>query len=155
MLRPARPGDEGAVQRLVRGCLEEHGLGFYPEDVDRDLADLATAYPAPDSFFGVLEEDGRIYGSVGILRHDASTCELRKMYLAPERRGSGRGRALLAAALAFAREHGYRRVVLETSSKLEAAIRLYERAGFRPEQGVTCDRCDLRYFIDLTPAPKA
>jgi GNAT superfamily N-acetyltransferase len=53
------------------------------------------------------------------------------MYVAPEERGRGVGRALLAALEAAARALGLSRLVLETGDRQREAIALYRRAGFR------------------------
>jgi GNAT superfamily N-acetyltransferase len=52
------------------------------------------------------------------------------MYVSPEERGRGVGRALLAALEAEARALGVSRLVLETGIRQSRAIALYERAGF-------------------------
>jgi GNAT superfamily N-acetyltransferase len=56
--------------------------------------------------------------------------ELKRMYVAPEVRGRGIGRALLARLEAEARALGLDRLVLETGTRQEEALALYERAGF-------------------------
>ena len=57
-------------------------------------------------------------------------CELKRMFILPEHRGGGRGKLLLQWALGAARALGYRRMVLDTKRRLEAANALYGRAGF-------------------------
>jgi putative acetyltransferase len=52
------------------------------------------------------------------------------MYVEPDYRGKGVGRAVLARLEAAARELGVERLVLETGVYQEAAIALYRRAGF-------------------------
>ena len=100
----------------------------------------------------LVDASGQVVGSVGLYRVSESTCELRKMYLAPEVRGCGWGSRLLEHALARAADLGYSRVVLETASVLRAAIALYERRGFRPYQpDHLAARCDTAYFLDLRP----
>ncbi|HLP20627.1 MAG TPA: GNAT family N-acetyltransferase, partial [Chitinophagales bacterium] len=56
--------------------------------------------------------------------------ELVKMYLLPDARGKGLGRALLEACFDFARQSGYQKVYLETMPELKAAVRIYEKLGF-------------------------
>jgi GNAT superfamily N-acetyltransferase len=72
------------------------------------------------------------------------------MYLAPEWRGQGHGRALLEHALGEARRLGFRRIELETTGALAAAIALYTAYGFAPvaqdRRGSTCDRA---YALDI------
>lgn len=56
--------------------------------------------------------------------------ELKRMYIAPEVRGKGFGRALLERLEAEARALGLARLVLETGIRQAEAQALYERAGF-------------------------
>ena len=55
---------------------------------------------------------------------------LAELYVAPERRGQGLGRALLTATLELARELGADRIELGTSETDRAARALYESMGF-------------------------
>ena len=70
-------------------------------------------------------------GCVAIRRVDDDACELKRLYVRPAERGTGLGRTLVEAALARARELGYRRVLLDTTPGMEAAHELYRRLGFR------------------------
>ena len=62
---------------------------------------------------------------------DDDTCELRKMYFLPSARGLGAGAALMARCLDAARGFGFPQCYLETLTGMDAAMRLYERSGFR------------------------
>jgi GNAT superfamily N-acetyltransferase len=69
----------------------------------------------------------------GALRKlDGATAELKRMYVAPHLRRQGVGRALVKALEREARLLEVRTVVLETGTRLPAAIRLYESMGYRP-----------------------
>lgn len=57
--------------------------------------------------------------------------ELRSVFVRPEARGRGVGRALLDRADALARTRGLEALVLETGVRQEAALRLYRAAGWR------------------------
>lgn len=57
-------------------------------------------------------------------------CYLAELYVVPERRGQGIGRALMTEALATARRRGADRIELGTSEDDRAAIALYESLGF-------------------------
>jgi ribosomal protein S18 acetylase RimI-like enzyme len=70
--------------------------------------------------------------SVWAERPDAYLAEL---YVTPERRGGGLGRALLEAAVELARERGADVIDLNTSDGDVAAIGLYESAGFTNREG--------------------
>jgi ribosomal protein S18 acetylase RimI-like enzyme len=57
---------------------------------------------------------------------------VRSMAVRPSAQGSGLGCRLLDTVEEFAIEHGYRLLALSTTPFLSAAIRLYQRHGFRP-----------------------
>jgi putative acetyltransferase len=150
ILRRALPVDGPAVRQLVFGVLREFGLAADPQ-TDADLDDFEAHYFQRGGEFFVLSiADGQVIGSVGLYRIDASTFELRKMYLAREWRGRGQGRRLLNHALSRARAFGAKKVVLETAAVLEQALALYHRAGFQPScGGVHSSRCDLAMELIL------
>jgi putative acetyltransferase len=77
--------------------------------------------------------------------------ELRKMYFVPAARGKGMGRALLEDLVTEARARNrWKRIVLETASRLETAIALYQRYGFIETFGEkhAC-RCDRSFALEL------
>ncbi len=77
------------------------------------------------------EIDGRIVGTVFLVRNSETIGQLRLMLVEPEFRGRGIGTRLIQECLDFAREAGYRTVKLWTNSVLVDARRLYEKVGFR------------------------
>jgi len=150
-LRRASNEDGEAVVDLVFGVLAEYGLEGDRKGTDRDLDDIEANYEARGGRFDVLTmPDGRIVGCVGLYPLRDGVVELRKMYVRPECRGVGAGRLLLDHALDAARQLGFKRVELETNSKLVEAIRLYERNGFRRIEGEhAAARCDASFGLDL------
>jgi putative acetyltransferase len=79
-------------------------------------------------FFAV--QDKRVMGTVAAIRH-ADAIEMAKLCVADDAQRKGIGRKLVQHMLGFAREAGAKKVTLSTSSKLVAALRLYEAMGFR------------------------
>lgn len=151
-LRPAVDADTPAVVKLIRRVLREYRLPFDPAGIDRPLFELASHFSGPGRRFWLIEDAGRVVGTVAIDRRGQGLAELKKMFLDRRYRGRGLGKRMLRAALAFARRCGYRRVMLETHSSLDEAIGLYRRAGFRLRRKIRVPpRCDEEYELVLVP----
>ncbi len=162
LIRPATNADAETVRSLIFGVLAEYGLLAEHEGVDADLSDIEGNYIIRGGMFDlVFDENDVLVGTVGLFACDRPsatsgsapprrTAELRKMYLAKHVRGRGIGRTLLERALTRARELGFGRIELETSSKLMEAIGLYRGYGFQRFQPdhIAC-RCDQAWFLDL------
>jgi putative acetyltransferase len=149
--RSATNRDCERVAELVFGVLAEFDLKPDPEATDADLDDIEANYINRGGVFDVIEDhEGNLVGTFGLYPLNESTCELRKMYLVPAVRGQGLGKYVLRNAVGRAREMGFKVMVLETSSKLVAAIHLYRQFGFQPIQikHVT-PRADQSYGIKL------
>src|SRR2546427_13118830 len=104
----------GAQLEEVRSLFAEYwsSFGFTPcfQGFNAELATLPGAYaPHP---VALLLAPGR--GCVALRPVDASTAEMKRLYVRPAARGSGAGRALAQAAVSQARELGFSRVVLAT-----------------------------------------
>ncbi|HEX9208391.1 MAG TPA: GNAT family N-acetyltransferase [Steroidobacteraceae bacterium] len=157
ILRPITGADDAAMAAVIREVMPEFGAcgpGFALGDPEVDH--LSVAYAAPRSAYFVVESGGSVVGGAGIAPlegGDGSTCELRKMYVLREARGRGQGRRLLAHCLQAARGFGYARCYLETLTGMDAAMRLYTAAGFKPlcaPLGATGHfACDRYYAKDL------
>ena len=150
-VRSATNKDRERVVEIVFGVLEEFGLQADPGTTDADLQDIEGNYIERGGFFEVIEDgDNNILGSFGIFPIDDETCELRKMYFIPSARGMGLGKYVLQRTITRATELGFKKIVLETSSKLIAANRLYIQFGFKP---VPSDhlalRADQAYALQL------
>jgi ribosomal protein S18 acetylase RimI-like enzyme len=74
---------------------------------------------------------------------------LEELYVVPDRRGHGLGRALLEAAMDYARARGADRIDLNTSEDDVAARGLYESTGFTNREGPPDGPVMLYYERDL------
>jgi ribosomal protein S18 acetylase RimI-like enzyme len=133
----------------IMGFRREHAATFEALNrqwlVDHELLEAADEPHLVDPQGQIIDAGGAIFvaldgervsGTCAIVPvddaiSDARVFELVKLAVDPAARGRGIGRQLVDACLAFAREHGASRVELLSSSRLTAALRLYEQVGFR------------------------
>jgi len=133
LLRPPRPGDLGwVIQSHGQLYAEEYGWG---EDFEALVAEIVAGYarqhdPKRERCW-IAEMDGENVGSVFVVRKSETEAKLRLLLVAPRARGLGLGKRLVDECIQFARQAGYRKLVLWTNSVLTAARHIYVKAGFR------------------------
>ena len=132
VLRPPHAGDLGwIVHRQGALYAEEWG---YDEQFEALVADIVAAFVRRRSAkerCWIAAKDGEVVGSVFLTRRSKTMAQLRLLYVEPAARGLGIGSTLIDECVRFARQAGYRAIVLWTQSELDAARRLYKKAGFR------------------------
>ena len=136
MIRRASAADAAAAARLLHVFNSEYedftpGVAALTEHA-RDLLEtgeitVLLAGEGPDGFCLL-----RFHRSIYDGRPDAYVQEL---YVVPERRGQGMGRALLEASIAAAREAGATHIDLTTGADDTEALSLYESSGFTNREG--------------------
>jgi len=117
------------------------------QNFEEELAALPGDYAAPRGRLLIAEDAG----CVALRPIDEETCEMKRLYVRPEHRGSGLGRRLILAIMEEARAIGYARMRLDTMPKMDSAQRLYASLGFRdipayrynPEPGARFLEADL------------
>jgi DNA-binding MarR family transcriptional regulator/GNAT superfamily N-acetyltransferase len=133
VIREHQPGDIGWV-------VSTHGR-LYARDYGWDIsfealvAEIAATFlrefrPGLERCF-IAEWRGEPVGSAFVVRQSESVAKLRLVIVAPESRGLGLGKRLVAEAVDFARMAGYARMVLWTNDILHAARAIYVAKGFR------------------------
>ena len=84
----------------------------------------------PHGAFLVGYENGRAIACGGLRRLDGRVCEIKRMYVVPDARGRGVGRALLEALEAAAARAGYERVRLDAGPRQDHSRALFASAGY-------------------------
>lgn len=133
-IRTIQPSDNPVLAKIIRETLAEFGAN-HPGTVyyDSTTDALYELFQANGAAYFVASLNGKVVGGGGIYPTDglpADTCELVKMYLVPEARGTGLGKTLIEKNLAFAKTTGYKQVYLETMPELQQALKTYAKFGF-------------------------
>ncbi len=71
-------------------------------------------------------------GCIALKALEPGVAEIKRLFVRPQARGAGVGKALVSALLSLARERGYREVKLDTLPEMKSAVALYESFGFAP-----------------------
>ena len=133
------PDDLQGVPEMMREYLEwdlgefKHVSGVQldvDEYVSNTLNNLGDYMPPKGAFALARDGGDNLRGFVLLKSMDSETAEIKRLFVDPSTRGAGLGRKLVSRVLERAREIGYRSVLLDSASYMQAAHRLYRDFGF-------------------------
>lgn len=136
--RAGSPADIDAVRGLMREfnrwvmaeIAETDNPSIFAE-FEAELAGLPGRYGPPSGCLVLARLNGEPAGCVAFYAHDATTVEIKRMFVPARSRGHRIGEQMMDWLLAQARAAGYRRALLSSHHSMHAAHAVYHRAGFR------------------------
>jgi len=133
--------------------LQSYAVDMGYDYFQTEMAALPGDYAPPTGRLLLAQEEGEAAGSAGLRRVTGERAELKRLYVRPEYRGRGVGRALVKALIDGAREMGYRWVQVHTAEFLTEALQLYRDLGFR-EISPRTDEEAAELFLELPLHPR-
>jgi len=144
----------GPAVTHVRTLLVEYqaslGVDLCFQNFARELEQLPGEYAPPPGRLYLAWVRGEAAGCVALRSIDARTAEMKRLYVRPQHRGQGLGRALATQAIEDARSLHHVRIVLDTLPSMREAHVLYAALGFEQVEPYTCNPIVGTRFLGLT-----
>jgi DNA-binding MarR family transcriptional regulator/GNAT superfamily N-acetyltransferase len=125
---PRHPYARYCLQQYFTELAQRFHAGFDP---DRSISAADEELTPPAGLMLVATLHAEPIGCGALKFHHGQPAELKRMWIAPEARGVGLARRLLAELEECASAAGSRMIRLETNRTLHEAITLYRSAGYR------------------------
>jgi putative acetyltransferase len=130
LIQPGNSAEWEQVRRLFQEYWSSFGFSPCFQDFASEVAGLPGAYGPPGGVLVLALIDGQAAGCAALRRFDMQRGEAKRLYVRPQFRGRGVGRALLDWVITEARTMGYREMVGDTIPQMAVALQMYDRAGF-------------------------
>jgi len=146
MLAITTAADVDEFRALLLEYAAATGLDLSFQNFDEEVATLPGHY---DPILLARWGDA-LAGCVALRPYGEQDCEMKRLYVRPEFRAYGVGRALALRVIEEARLRGYRAMRLDTLPSMQSAIRLYESLGFVDIEPYRYNPVEGTRFLELT-----
>jgi putative acetyltransferase len=120
-----------AVRELFLEYANSLNFNFCFQSFEKELAGLPGDYVFPEGMLLLALADDQPAGCVALHKLEDGICEMKRLYVRPQFRGTGIGSQLVRSVIESAVSMGYLRMRLDTiASQMQDAVRMYRRVGF-------------------------
>lgn len=110
---------------------DDNEINMSYQGIESELASLPGKFSPPEGCLLIAEVDGNSIGCVALRSFESGTCEMKRLFVKPECRSKGVGKALAKRIIAEAKKNGYRKMLLGTGDFMVEAQKLYSSLGFK------------------------
>ncbi len=96
----------------------------------KEVENLPGEYAPPDGFILLAFVEDQLAGCVALKKLNEETCEMLRMFVRPDFRQKGVGRAMAEKTIEEARKIGYKKMWLDMVESMKNALGLYQSLGF-------------------------
>ena len=139
------PADSQSLKAVIHEYIAWLDMDLSYRGFAQEMEAFDGLFTLPSGFFLMAVSGQDIAGGVGLLRHDAGTAEVKRLYVRPGFRGRQLGEKLICALMDRARQLGYERLVLDAVPQTVVAQQLYRAMGFEET---------LPYYSNPVPGTK-
>jgi ribosomal protein S18 acetylase RimI-like enzyme len=120
-----------SIKSLFKAYLLELNEDLCFQSFDSEIDNPLYKYSAPTGALFIAYHNATPIGCIALQPlQDPQTCEMKRLYVAPQYRKMGAGDSLIKALLFEAQTLGYTTMKLDTLERLQAALKLYIKFGF-------------------------
>ncbi|MDX9828481.1 MAG: GNAT family N-acetyltransferase [Spirochaetia bacterium] len=121
----------GEAKKLIREYLDWIQVDLCFQHVDEELERFPDKYREPDGVFLIAKVGETVAGCVGLKKIGDRTCEMKRLFVRDKYKGQGVGKDLVDAIILEAKRKGYSRMRLDTLKRMDKALALYRKFGFK------------------------
>jgi len=131
-IAPARSATEMiSAAALFRAYAASLPIDLAPQGFSQELESLPGVYGPPGGELLLAKRGDHVLGCIALKPLEPpKVAEIKRLFVRPQARGKGVGKALVQAAIMAAKQLGYGEIKLDTLPGMEGAIALYKAAGF-------------------------
>ena len=116
----ARTGIElTSAAALFRAYARTLPVDLAPQGFAQELKSLPGPYAPPEGELLLAKRGDHVLGCIALKALEPGVAEIKRLFVRPQARGAGVGKALVSALLSLARERGYREVKLDTLPEID------------------------------------
>jgi putative acetyltransferase len=150
LIQAESAGEIDLARELFKEYAAGLGISLCFQNFDKELVSLPGDYVPPSGRLLLAMEDDAAVGCVALRKIADRICEMKRLYVRPEFRGTGLGRKLAETLIQAARDLNYDRMRLDTlPGKMDGAIATYRSLGFKEIEPYYDNPVEGAMFMEL------